>query len=214
MRSVGLIGGTGPEGRGLAARFAVAGVDVIIGSRSAGRGEEAARAVSELAGRPVSGAANADAATAEIVVVTIPYAAQAETLSPLASAIGDKVVVSTVVPLAFGRGPVGLIEVAAGSAAAEVQALLPRARVAGAFHNLSARHLLDVAHAVEGDVIVCCDDAAALAEVVGLAALIKDVRGVNGGPLANCRYVEALTALLVNINRVNKAETNVRIVGL
>ena len=212
-RSVGLIGGTGPEGRGLAARFALAGLDAVIGSRAAERGAEAAREVTELTGRAVKGGTNEEAASADVVIVTVPYAAQAETLPPLSDAIGDRIVVSTVVPLRFTRARVSLPDVE-GSAAEEMQALLPRARVVGAFHNLSARHLIEVSHAVDGDVIVCGDDAEAVDAVVELAGMIADVRGFKGGPLANCRYVEGMTALLINVNRLYKAETNVRIVGL
>jgi hypothetical protein len=211
--SIGLIGGTGPEGKGLAARFAIAGLEVVIGSRSVERGTEAAAEVATLTGRTIRGGTNEEAATADIVVVTVPYAAQAETLAPLADAIGERVVVSTVVPLEFSRRRVAMLPVD-GSAAEEMQRLLPRARVVGAFHNLPARHLVDVAHPLEGDVIVVGDDTEAVERVVELAGLIKDVRGVKGGPLANCHYVEGLTALLINVNRLYKAETNVRVVGL
>jgi NADPH-dependent F420 reductase len=212
--SIGLVGGTGAEGRGLAARFALAGLEATIGSRSAERGEEAARELSSLTGRPIRGGTNADAASADIVVITLPYAGLEETLAPLAPLIGNRVVISTVNALVFSRQRVSLLDVADGCAAQEIQRLLPSARVTGAFHILSARHLLELSHVVEGDVIVCGDDAEAVERTIALAELIEDVRGVNGGPLANCRYVEGLTALLVNINRINKAETNVRIVGL
>ena len=213
--AIGLIGGTGPEGKGLAARFALAGLDVVIGSRSAERGEEAAREITQLAGRPVRGATNAEAAAAAaIVVVTLPYAGQQETLTALAGDIGNSIVVSTVVPLEFSRRRVALLDIAAGSAAEEAQALLPAARVTAAFHNLSAKHLLDITHAIDGDVVVCGDDPEAVGAVVELASVIKDVRGINGGPLANSHYVEGLTALIVNINRIHKAETQVRITGL
>jgi 8-hydroxy-5-deazaflavin:NADPH oxidoreductase len=213
--TIGLIGGTGPEGKGLAARFAAAGLDVVIGSRSAERGEEAAQEIATLAGRPVRGATNAGAAqAAAIVVVTIPYTGQQETLSALAGDIGNRIVVSTVVPLEFSRRRVAMLTIPAGSAAEEAQTLLPDARVTSAFHNLSAKHLLEIEHEIDGDVVVCSDDAEALAEVIELAGLIKGVRGINGGPLANSHYVEGLTALIVNINRIHKKETQVRIVGL
>jgi NADPH-dependent F420 reductase len=215
FQTVGLIGGTGPEGRGLAARFSKAGLDVVIGSRSAERGEEAAREVAALSGGKVRGATNAGAAaSAGIAIITLPYAGQAETLSALTSELAGRIVVSTVSPLKFTRARVELLPTETGSAAEDAQRLLPEARVAGAFHNLSAKHLLDLAHPVDGDVVVCSDDAAALTEVIGLAGLIEGARGISGGPLANTRYVEAMTALLININRIHRVETELRIVGL
>lgn len=214
-RTIGFIGGTGPEGKGLAARFAAAGLEVVLGSRSAERGEEAALEVAALTGGSVHGATNVDAARAgEIVIVTVPYAGQRETLAALKDEIGGKIVVSAVVPLRFTRARIAMLEIEDKSAGEEAQKTLPGARIVGAFHNLSASHLLDVAHPVEGDVIICSDDAAALQSVIELTGVIKELRGVNGGPLANCRYVEGLTALLLNINRIHHAETHVRVVGI
>ena len=212
--SIGVIGGTGPEGKGLAARFARAGLEVIIGSRSAERGAEAAADVREIAGGSVRGGTNADAAAADVIVVTLPYAGQAETLEALRDAIGDKVVVSTVVPMQFAAGKVTMLQLEDGSAAEETQRILPRARVVGAFQNLAARKLFDVDQALDGDVIVCGDDKDALRQVIWLAEQIPGLRGVNGGPLASSRYVEGITTLLVHINRNYKAETGVRIVGV
>jgi hypothetical protein len=212
--SIGVIGGTGPEGKGLAARFARAGLEVIIGSRSAERGAEAAADVREIAGGSVRGGTNADAAAADVIVVTLPYAGQAETLEALRDAIGDKVVVSTVVPMQFAAGKVTMLQLEDGSAAEETQRILPRARVVGAFQNLAARKLFAVDQALEGDVIVCSDDKDALRQVIWLAEQIPGLRGVNGGPLASSRYVEGITTLLVHINRNYKAETGVRIVGV
>ena len=214
-QSIGLIGGTGPEGKALAARFARAGLDVVIGSRSAERGEDAAAEVSRLAGRAVRGATNADAAAAgEIVVVTLPYEGQAETLPDLAPALDGKIVVSAVVPLEFSRRRVAMLEVAGHSAAEEAQVALPDARVVGAFQNLSAKRLLDLDHAIDGDVIVCGDDAEAVDAVVALAQQIRAVRGVRGGPLHCSRYVEGLTALQINVNRLYKTETHPRLLGI
>jgi hypothetical protein len=209
-----MIGGTGPEGKGLAARFARAGIEVIIGSRSAERGEEAAADVRKVAGGSVRGATNADAAQADIVLVTLPYSGQAETLEGLRDQIGDRIVVSTVVPMQFAAGKVTMLDLEDGSAAQEAQRILPRARVVGAFQNLAARKLFDVDHALDGDVIVCSDDKDALREVIWLAEQIPGLRGVNGGPLACARYVEGITTLLVHVNRNYKTEAHVKIVGV
>ncbi|HLG12250.1 MAG TPA: NADPH-dependent F420 reductase [Dehalococcoidia bacterium] len=213
-RSIGMIGGTGPEGKGLAARFARAGLAVIVGSRSAERGAEAAEEVRNQAGGNVRGATNAEAAQADLVMVTLPYLGQAETLAGLRERIGNRIVVSTVVPMQFAAGKVTMLDLEDGSAAQEAQRVLPEARVVGAFQNLAARKLFDVDHELDSDVIVCSDDKEALREVIWLAEQIPGLRGVNGGPLACSRYVEGITALLVHVNRNYKTESHVKIVGV
>ena len=213
-KSIGIIGGTGPEGKGLAARFAQAGFEVLIGSRSAERGEEAAQDIRERAGGSVRGVANADAATADVIVVTVPYAGQADTLTALKEQIGDKIVISTVVPMVFEAGKVSMVPVPDGSAAEEMQRLLPDAKVVGAYQNLAAKKLFNVDHQLDGDVIVTSNDKEALREVIWMTEQIPGLRGVNGGPLASSHYVEAITTLLVHINRNYKTETNVKVVGI
>jgi NADPH-dependent F420 reductase len=214
-KTIGIIGGTGPEGKGLAARFAQAGMEVLIGSRSAERGEEAAQDVREKAGGTVKGATNVDAVrSADIVVVTVPYSGQADTLTSLREDIGNRIVVSTVVPMSFAGGKVEMLTLEDGSAAQEAQRLLPEARVVGAYQNLAARKLFDVEHPLEGDVVVCSDDKEALREVIWLTEQMPNLRGINGGPLATSHYVEGITTLLVHINRNYKAETSIKITGV
>lgn len=213
-KSIGIIGGTGPEGKGLAARFARAGFEVLVGSRSAERGEEAATEIRERAGGDVRGAANADAAAADVIVVTVPYSGQADTLSAIKDQLAGKVVISTVVPMVFEAGKVSMIPVEAGSAAEEMQALLPDSKIVGAYQNLAARKLFDVDHALDADVIVTSNDREALREVIALTEQIAGLRGVNGGPLSCSHYVEAITTLLVHINRNYKTETTVKISGI
>jgi len=212
---VGLIGGTGEEGMGLAYRFAKAGHACIIGSRSI---EKAQAAVAELrekdASLDIAGAENAVAAeAADIVVITTPYSAQAATLPPLAGACAGKIVVSTVVPMSFEGGKAALVPVAEGSAAQQAQALLPRSTVVAAFQNLSAKKLLKGAP-LDADVIVCADDGDAKARVSELAAQIAGVRAVDGGPLACSQFVESITVLLVYINRNYKTQAGVRVAGI
>jgi NADPH-dependent F420 reductase len=215
VETLAFIGGTGPEGKGLAARFARAGLSVIIGSRSAERGEEAAKEIRAAAGGSVSGATNADAVlVADTILITLPYSGLNDTLPPLAGAIGDKIVISTVVPLEFSGGRASIMQIDDGSAAEETKRLLPDARVVGAFQNLAAHKLFDVSHALEGDVIVTSDDREALREVMALSERIEGIRGVNGGNLRASRYVEGITAMLVGINRNYKAEAHVKIVGI
>jgi NADPH-dependent F420 reductase len=162
---------------------------------------------------PLRGCPNADAADCEIVFVTTPYKAQADTLPPLAEAMAGKIVVSTVVPMAFEGGRASVIAVREGSAAQEEQALLPRSRVVAAFQNLSAKKLLK-GEPLEADVVVCADDADARKQVMSLAEDIEGVRGIDGGGLANAGLVEGITVLLVSINRAYKTQAGIRIAGI
>jgi NADPH-dependent F420 reductase len=211
---IGFIGGTGEEGMGLAYRFAVAGHECVIGSRSA---EKALASVAELkdkdASLSISGATNGEASAADLVVVTTPYAAQEATLPPLAAALAGKIVVSTVVPMSFEGGKASLLAVPEGSAAEQEQALLPQSKVVAAFQNLSAKKLLK-GGLLEADVVVCADDAAARKQVMALAEAIEGVRGVDGGALANAKMVEGVTVLLVSINRAYKTQAGIRIAGI
>jgi len=212
---IAFIGGTGPEGKGLAYRFAVAGHETIIGSRSAERAEEAAREIAGRVSTAVGGAENAGAAReADLVVLTVPYDAQAATLPALRDAIASKIVVSTAVPLAFHDGKPAMLAVPEGSAAEQAQSLLPGARVVGAFQNLGAAKLWAGDDPLEQDVLVCGDDADAKREVMALAEQVRGVRAVDGGPLAASRYVEGITVLLIGINKRYKSTNGVRIVGL
>lgn len=214
-QTIGFIGGTGPEGKGLAARFAAAGLDVIIGSRSAERGQEAASDVLSISGGSIRGATNEEAArSADIIILTVPYSGLADTLAGLVDAIGNKIVVSAVVPLQFGKGRVTMLDLADGSASEEAQRLLPEARLVGAYHNLAAGHLIEVDHPMEGDVLVCGDDEDAVRQVIWLSEQIRDLRGVNCGPLSSSHYIEGITALLININRKYKTESGIQIVGI
>ncbi len=213
---IGFIGGTGPEGRGLALRFAMAGEEVVIGSRSRERAQEA---VEDVLGRArdlaVTGAENADAAqSADTVFVAVPYSAHRDTVSGLGDLLKGKIVVDVVVPLAFEKGRVRALTVEEGSVAEQAQLLLPDAQVVGAFHSISAHELLVPDAVLDCDVVVCADDAEARDRVMALAELIKGVRALDGGGLATSRYVEALTALLLNMNRIYKAHSAIKIVGI
>ena len=216
MPTIAIVGGTGPEGRGLGLRFAMAGHQVVLGSRDAGRAAEAAASVLQLApGLPVTGLANADAArAAEWVVLSVPYEGLASTVQALAPALAGKLVISVVAPLSFEGGRPRAVDVPEGSAAQQVAGLLPDSQVASAFHHLSAHDLLDPAHQLEGDVIVCASGAEARRQVMDLVGQMPALRPVDGGPLENSRYVEELTALLLTINRRYKTRTAIRLLGL
>lgn len=216
MSTIAFVGGTGPEGRGLAFRLALAGHRVIIGSRRQERAEAAAAEIRSRAPQAqVAAGLNADAVRgADMVFITVPFEAQRDTLASLTDQIGERLVVSTTVPLVVEKGRASTVPVPEGSAAEQAQALLPRARVVAAFHNLSANKLLEGDAPLEMDVVVCADDTEAKRTVMTLAEEVRGLRAVDGGPLANSRYVEDFTALLLNINRRYKAHAGIRIVGI
>lgn len=214
--TVGVLGGTGPLGGGLARRFAAAGVAVLVGSRDAEKGARvAAEVLADVPGASVTGADNAAvAAGADVVVVAVPYEGHAELLRSLASALVGKIVVDAVNPLGFDKQGAFAVEVPEGSAAQQAAAILPGSRVTAAFHHVSAPLLLDVAvPRVELDVLVLGEgeDREATDTVQALAELIPGVRGVYGGRLRNARQVEALTANLIAVNRRYKAHAGLRI---
>ncbi|WP_067970919.1 NADPH-dependent F420 reductase [Nocardiopsis trehalosi] len=210
-RTIAVLGGTGDQGRGLARRFALAGLDVVIGSRSAERAQAAADDLG--ADLPVRGADNAAAAAAgDIVIVAVPWEGHRELLASLEEELAGKIVVDCVNPLGFDKkGPYAL-PVEEGSAAQQAEAVLPRSRVVAAFHHVSAVVLLDPeVDRVDLDVLVLGDDRAATDEVRALASSIGGVRGIYGGRLRNAHQVEAFTANLIAINRRYKAHAGLRI---
>ena len=211
------LGGTGPEGRGLALRLALAGEHAIIGSRDPARAATAADDLLKLApGASIQGAANADAAIqADVVFLTFPYEGQRPTLEQLGDALEGKVVINVIAPMQFQRGRgASAIDVDAGSAAQEAQELLPNSLVVAGFQNVSAEELQEPDITMSGDVIICSDHKAAKGVVMDLASKIPDLRPVDGGGLANAKYVEQITPLLVNINRIYKIHAGIKVVGV
>jgi 8-hydroxy-5-deazaflavin:NADPH oxidoreductase len=208
---IGILGGTGDEGRGLARRFAMAGHRVIIGSRSVGRATAAAAGLGAELG--ILGTGNAEAADrADIVIVAVPWEGHGELLGALATVLSGKIVVDCVNPLGFDAHGAYSLAVAEGSAAQQAAGLLPESRVVGAFHHVSSVLLLDPEVAeVDMDVLVLGDDRDATSLVQALAARIPGVRGIYAGRLRNCGQVEALTANLVAINRRYKAHAGLRV---
>ena len=209
---IGILGGTGDQGRGLARRFALAGHPVIVGSRSHERAQAAAREI----GNHVQGMANADAAReASVVIAAVPWEGHGELLSGLAADLAGKIVVDCVNPLGFDQRGAYPLKVAEGSAAEQAAALLPDSRVVAAFHHVSAVLLLDPEiDTIDLDVLVLGDDRQATDLVQALAARIPGVRGIYAGRLRNCGQVEALTANLVSINRRYKAHAGLRITDI
>lgn len=212
--NIAIVGGTGKEGQGMAARWAKAGHSVSIGSRDAERARAAAAELGARISAQLQGGDNAAVVEhADVVVLSVPYAAHADTLRALASQLDGKVVVDITVPL---KPPaVTKVELPTGKAAAlEAQALLPGAKVVAALHHVSATHLSDLEHALDCDVLACSDDKPALQQVL---ALIADLgaRAFDAGALANAVALEALTPVLLHLGRKYKRPgVGIRFTGL
>jgi NADPH-dependent F420 reductase len=206
---VGVLGGTGDQGRGLAYRLARAGQKVIIGSRNAERAQTAA---GEL-GLGVDGADNAECARrSDIVIVAVPWDGHAKTLESLREELAGKLVVDCVNPLGFDKQGAYALKPEEGSAAQQAAALLPDSRVTAAFHHLSAVLLQDPEVAeIDTDVMVLGEVRADTDIVQALAARIPGMRGVFAGRLRNAHQVESLVANLISVNRRYKAHAGLRV---
>jgi 8-hydroxy-5-deazaflavin:NADPH oxidoreductase len=212
--TVGILGGTGDQGRGLGRRLAIAGNRVILGSRDAARAVAAAATI----GSPpqVTGAANAEVARdADLVIAAIPWEGHAALLASLAGPLEGKIVIDCVNPIAFDSRGAFPLPVPEGSAAQQAAAVLPGSAVIGAFHHVSAPVLLnpDVTD-LDQDVLVLGDDRHATDLVQALAGRMAGVRGVYAGRLRNCGQIEALTCNLVSVNRRYKAHAGLRITDI
>ncbi|MEH1011677.1 NADPH-dependent F420 reductase [Micromonospora sp. CPCC 206060] len=218
--TVGIIGGTGDQGRGLAYRFARSGQRVLIGSRSAERAEQAAREIAALDGVPadawVSGGDNAEVAYgSDIVIIAVPWDGHGATVAALAEPLSGKIVIDCVNPLGFDKqGPYALT-VAEGSAVQQAAALLPASRVCAAFNHVSAPLLADPAvDRIDLDVLICAEDRELVGVVAALAARIPGMRGIYAGRLRNAHQIEAFTANLIAINKRYKAHAGIRVTDL
>lgn len=204
---IAILGGTGPQGRGLALRLAKAGVDVVLGSRDAARADEIAIELNQII-KPssdelgvISGANNEDAVDAadKMVVLAVPYSAHNTTLEAIKAQLADKILVDIVVPLAEGN-PKAVDMPAEGSVTEEAQALLgDDIPVVGALHNVSAHTLNKLDQAINCDILVCGNDLAAKKQVIALIQRM-DVCAYNVGPAVNARCVEAITPMLIRLN--------------
>ncbi|MCG2623449.1 NADPH-dependent F420 reductase [Arthrobacter sp. I2-34] len=214
---ISIVGGSGPQGKALAYRFAKAGHTVALGSRSADRSQAAAEEVNnrlEGSGN-VNGMENSDSLQgADVVLLAVPYEGHAELVTSLAGDLAGKVVISCVNPLGFDkRGPYGLD--VPESAAEEAQRLAPGAAVVGAFHHLSAPNLWGPAPFLDHeDVLVCGDDAEAKSTAIELARAVTGRDGIDAGALRLARQLEPLTAVLISINKRYKTRSGVQITGV
>lgn len=200
--NIGLIGGTGREGRGLALRWARAGHAVRIGSRDAARAKEKADELRAAAGAGVTieGGDNAWAASADVALLSVPYSAHAQTLESVRASLDGRILIDITVPLKPPK--VGEVNLPAGqSAALEAQAIVgPSCKVVAALHHVSSAHLGDPDHALECDVLVCGDDAGAREKVIALIEQLGAV-ALDAGPLKNAVALESLTPVLLHLNK-------------
>ncbi len=211
---VAILGGTGKEGRGLAARWSRGGRRVVIGSRDPDRAVATAAEVAALSGGEVVGVGNQEACgAADIVVLATPFGGLDATVTAHAEALLGKLVVSAVIPLRVVDGNFSTLPVPEGSAAELVAARLAGSRVATAFHNISYRLLLDLEHLLDEDIPVAADTDADRELVL---ALCRDMgaRGVAVGPLSLARYLEGYTAVLLTVNKLHRTQAGIRFTGV
>lgn len=216
--NVGILGGTGPAGRGLAVRLAAGGVPVIIGSRQA---ERAAEVVGQLSqrwgdrlGADLDGAANHGAADADVVVVATPWDSALATLRPLRDALAGRVVVSMANALIKEGREMHALVPPRGSVAGGVQALLERSWVAAAFHHLAASEMEDLDSGLVSDVLVCSDHPAATEATLDLIERMEGLRGLDAGSLAQAAAIEAFTAVCVTLNIRHRVHSTLRLAGI
>jgi NADPH-dependent F420 reductase len=218
-KKIALIGGTGPEGRGLAKRLSITDNEIFIGSRDEKKGKEIAQELkNELIHKypniSINGGDNLKMARlAEIVIIVVPYSAHKATLEQIKDALKEKIVIDAVVPMEFQKGPRS-IDVEEGSATEEAAAILIDSTVIGAFHNLSADTLLNLDKTVEGDVLITGNNKDAKKIVGELSEEISSVRSIDAGPLRYSKYVECLTVLLIGINKRYKSHSSLSITDI
>ncbi len=214
---IGMIGGTGPAGLALATRLAASGVRVAVGSRSAERAVEVVTELQKLwPGRelPLDGVTNEDAASYDVVVLATPWDASVETVLALRAPLEGTVLVSMVSAIVkVGRERQAMLP-ALGSIAGMVQDALPATHVSTAFHHLPAKSLADLDGPVEGDVLVCANDTRAIEATVGLVEAVPGLRAVRCGSLVNAGPIEALTAVIVNVNIAHRSPVSIVLKGL
>lgn len=212
---IGIVGGTGREGRGLAVRWAEAGHDLFIGSRRAEKGSAKAAEFSREFGVSMQGGDNVSACNhAELIIVTVPYSAHGPTFESIKEAVGDKVIVDITVPLQPPK--VRSVHLPEGQAAAlEARALLGEsARLVAALHHISSEHLSDPEYTFDCDVLVCGDDREARVTVIRIVSDLG-LRGVDAGVLRNAIALESLTPVLLHINRrYGSVGSGIRITGI
>ena len=214
---IGVLGGTGPAGRGLAARLASVGYEVVVGSRSVERGEETCAALRDewpsfdLA---VKGGSNKDAAEAEVVVVATPWDGAVPTVCSVADQLEGKLVISMANALVRIGTEFQPLVPPRGSVAAALQAALPTSFVSGALHHVPAKELGAIDHPVEIDILVCSDHASATEQTCELIRAMPNMRALDAGALSTAAPIESFTAVLLQLNTRYKTRAGLKITGI
>jgi hypothetical protein len=214
---IGVLGGTGPAGSGLAARLASCGFDVVIGSRSKYRALEVRDKIFEKweeRNLSLTAGDNETAALADIVVVATPWDAAAATVAEVSQQLKGKVVISMANALAKVGHEFQPLVPPRGSVAASVQAAVPRSLVAAAMHHVPAKELGDISGPVESDVLVCSDHPSATATTIDIVRKLPDLRPLDAGELSNAAPIEAFAAVLLQVNVKYKSRVAIRFTGL
>lgn len=209
---IGVIGGTGAQGTGLAYRFARSGFNVVIGSRNGDKAQSVAANMSER----ISGTDNFSCAgQSDVVIIAVPWESHKETITSIKSELSAKVVIDCVNPMGFDQGGAFSLPVPEGSALGQAQAILDQSHLVGAFHHVSAVLLADRSlDAVDIDILVVGDEKSATDLVQLLVNEIQGMRGIYAGKIRNAAQIEALTANLISMNRRYKTHAGVRITGV
>jgi NADPH-dependent F420 reductase len=214
MTTVGILGGTGPAGSGVAIRLASAGYDVVLGSRDAGRAVKSAEGLTVRGTGTLSGAANEEAAGCDLVVVATPWDSAVATVKALRTPLANKTVISMVNALVReGRELVPLYP-PRGSMAAQLAFALPQSTIVGAFHHLPADQMLDLDSGLDGDVVIFSDDDGARQRVAKMVDEMPGLRAVVAGSMSLASAVEAFTAVCTSINIRHKVHSYVKLAGL
>ena len=214
MTTVGILGGTGPAGRGVAIRLASAGYEVVLGSRDAERAAEVAANLAPRGTGSVSGSSNAGAAQCELIVVATPWDSAVATVSALREQLSGKTVVSMVNALSReGRELVPLYP-ARGSMAAQIAFALPQSTIVGAFHHLPAAQMEDLDSGLDADVVIFSDSDAGRKQVLELVDQMPGLKGIIAGSMSLASPIEAFTAVCISINIRHKAHSYVKLAGL
>jgi 8-hydroxy-5-deazaflavin:NADPH oxidoreductase len=213
---IAIFGGTGDLGRGLAINFAAAGHEIVVGSRSQERADQAADTLREaLPEGTFTPMENVEAAAAgEAAIVSIPWEGIESTIPPMADALAGKLVISVVNALTFGKsGAIAVRDLPGGSCAHRIQELAPEAKVVVAYNNLPAARLQHREH-LDADVLVCGKSREAREQVIALTSAIPGTRALDAGPLANALVIEGMTAVIINLNKRYGGEAALAIAGL
>jgi NADPH-dependent F420 reductase len=214
MTTVGVLGGTGPAGRGVAIRLASAGYDVVLGSRDENRAESVATTLLARGGGVIRGAMNEVAADCELVIVATPWDSAVATVTPLRARLKDKVVISMVNALVREGKELIPLYPPRGSMAAQLAVALPESTIVGAFHHLPASDMEDLDSGLDADVIIFSDVDAARALVAEIIDEMPGLRGVVAGSMSLASAIEAFTAVCVSVNIRYRAHSYVKLAGL